>query len=87
MRQRIRFLIDELVQICGFFGGYSRVNNYYNCDHPKQEETEFDDELGREVGKCLRCSCPVASHIGPDSGDMMRIFDEELLLKLGGHRP
>ena len=79
----MRLLIDELAQVCGFFSGDSSVGNYYNCDHPKQEETEFDDALGKEVGKCLRCSCPVASQVG-DAGDLMQVFDKELLSKLRG---
>lgn len=80
-------MLDELALVCGFFGHYSHiVNNGYNCNHPKQEQKEFDRELHRKVGMCLRTSCPLANHVDDtpedDLEDMMEVYDQELLLKL-----
>lgn len=69
-------LMDELASCCGFLSSESQVNNYYNCTNPEQTEKEFDEKLKKDVGKCLRCSCPVAMCV--DGHDLMEVFDEAL---------
>ena len=76
--------LSLLIRYCGFFSGESKVNNFYNCSHPKVEDSEFDEELKREVGKCLSFGCPVAVKLDEEDGytefdDMMRVFDEKVL--------
>ena len=76
--------LSTLIRFCGFFDGESMVNNFYNCSHPKCEDSEFDEELQKEVGKCLSFGCPVASKMYEEDGftefdDMMRVFDEKVL--------
>jgi hypothetical protein len=53
-------MIDELTSICGYYNGSVSVNNGYGCDHPECEDTEFDDEAGKEQGRCFTFSCPIA---------------------------
>lgn len=59
---------DEFAHVCPYFTSACAVNNGYGCTHPKQEETDFDRELGREHGKCYDYSCPLG--ITPDAEDL-----------------
>lgn len=72
MRQLI--MIDQLTKICGYYNGDVSVNNGYGCDHPDQDETDFDDDLGREQGKCYCHSCPIAH--SADYEDMQNLDTE-----------
>lgn len=82
--------LDELTRVCGFYSSESIVNNYYNCAHPENGEPEYDEELKKDVGKCVHFYCPLASDREEDdfrgmSGDhRMIIHDEKLLKKLRG---
>lgn len=84
MAKPVRLLIDELAACCGFFSNESKVNNCYNCNHPEPPEIEFDEELSRVVGKCLRCGCPIGVCV--DGYDMMEVFDESVKQKILEHR-
>lgn len=55
MRKMVQF--DSFVSSCKFFTSEFSVNNGYGCTHPKQEETDKDEE-GIERGKCYCHSCP-----------------------------
>lgn len=63
--------INALARKCGYFNPEASVNNGYGCDHPDQEETDFDDELQREQGKCYGHSCPIAYEA--DYEDMQKL--------------
>lgn len=82
--------LDELTRICGCFNSESSVNNYYNCSHPECGETEYDETLKKEVGKCIHFYCPLASDMEEEgfmgfSGDhRMIVHDEELLKEIRG---
>jgi len=83
--------LDTLVRYCGYFFSESSVNNFYNCSHPKVEDSEFDEELKKDVGKCLSFGCPVAGKLLEEDGysefdDMMRVFDEKVLATLIEHK-
>lgn len=56
MRQAVVF--DDFAFRCQFFNGETEVNNGYGCDHPKQENTN-EDEDGNEQGCCFCHSCPL----------------------------
>lgn len=52
-------LFDMFYLTCPFFDGTVDVNNGYGCNHPLQEETEFDESSKKEQGKCYCWSCPL----------------------------
>lgn len=49
---------DEFSGACRFYTSKFRVNNYYGCTHPEQEETDPDED-GVIRGKCYCFSCPL----------------------------
>lgn len=53
-------VFDEFASQCPYFYSYEKeqINNYYNCKHPEQEETE-KSESGEQIGKCYCFSCPL----------------------------
>ncbi len=53
-------LFDEFSLQCPYFYSYEKecINNYYNCKHPKQEETK-ESESGEKIGMCYCFSCPL----------------------------
>lgn len=77
----LELLIDQLAERCGYFSSESPVGNYYNCLHPNQEERELDEDSGEEIGKCLRCSCPIA-YEKENSEDVMVVTCKSLIRKL-----
>lgn len=58
---------DEFAHVCPFFTSECSVNNGYGCTQPDQEESDFDEELGRDHGKCYSSSCPLG--VTPDEED------------------
>lgn len=58
MRKAVLF--EEFASQCPYFCSYEKeyINNYYNCNHPQQEEVEETDS-GESVGKCYCFSCPL----------------------------
>ncbi len=58
MRKAVIF--EEFASRCPYFYYYEKeyTNNYYNCNHPQQEEVEEADN-GESVGKCHCFSCPI----------------------------
>lgn len=70
--------LNQFANLCGFFFNMEhdealknfpcRVNNGYNCRHPKQEE--YEEENGVQIGKCLCKSCPLGFPPGYD--DLVR---------------
>lgn len=58
MRKTVLF--EEFASRCPYFYSYEKeyINNYYNCNHPQQEEAEEADS-GESVGKCYCFSCPL----------------------------
>ncbi len=58
MRKAVLF--EEFASHCPYFYSYEKeyINNYYNCNHPQQEEVEEADS-GESVGKCYCFSCPL----------------------------
>ena len=50
---------DAVSSCCPYFASDTEVNNGYGCTHPKQEETDYDDKLEKEHGKCYCWSCPL----------------------------
>ena len=85
---------DTFAYACKFFTSNCRVNNGYGCTHSKQEETDFDNELGREHGKCYCHSCPLGIEADAECLESTNIvFDgfnddeisegEYLLVKMG----
>ena len=50
---------DEFSLCCPYYNPTTDVNNGYGCDHPKQEESDYDEETGKEQGKCYCWSCPL----------------------------
>ncbi|MCK4544624.1 hypothetical protein KAU43_03730 [candidate division WOR-3 bacterium] len=66
--------IDTLTKKCGYFIWNSPVNNGYGCDHPKQEDQE--EFKGKEHGRCMRNSCPIAFSLCPhDEPEDRKYFD------------
>lgn len=62
--------INDFANRCGhFYNAYIKkninINNGYNCNNSKQEETETVD--GQEIGKCYCWSCPLGYE--PDEED------------------
>ena len=56
--------INIFAKQCGYFYNACmeedfNCNNGYNCKHPQQEETDTNEETGKEVGKCYAWSCPL----------------------------
>lgn len=53
-------VFDEFSIHCPYFYSYKKecINNYYNCKHPSQEETE-KVESNECIGKCYCFSCPL----------------------------
>ena len=51
---------DEFSWVCPYAYSYEdeKINNYYNCNHPKQRETETVKSK-EEIGLCYCFSCPL----------------------------
>lgn len=58
MRKAVLF--DEFAYTCPYAYSYEDecINGYYNCKHPKQEETETTENK-KEIGLCYCFSCPL----------------------------
>ena len=60
-------LFDLFYLTCPYFDGNVEVNNGYGCNHPLQEETEFDESTKKEQGKCYCWSCPLGFNADKES--------------------
>ncbi len=66
--------IDTFTKKCGYFIWNSPVNNGYGCNNPKQEDQEEFE--GKEYGRCMRKSCPIAFSLCPhDEPEDRKYFD------------
>lgn len=68
---RTIYQINSFANTCGYFYNAEmeedfNCNNGYNCKHPQQEETETNEETGKEVGKCYAWSCPLGYEAGEE---------------------
>jgi len=59
---------DEFAYACPYFTSETDVNNGYGCTHPKQEETD-PDENKKEHGKCYCWSCPLGIEAEAEDAD------------------
>lgn len=69
--------LDTLVRKCGYFNTDTNVNNCYGCDHPEQDETELDEDTGKEQGRCHSFTCPIASELCPNEEPEDRKYFED----------
>ena len=70
--------LDELTRICGFFNTESGVNNWYNCSHPECGETEYDEGLKKNVGKCIHFYCPIAFDIEEEDFEGWKVISKSV---------
>lgn len=70
--------LDGLTRICGYFNNETPVNNHYGCDHPDCDDTELDEDAGKQQGRCMPWACPFGTSLNPDETED-KIYYEKVL--------